>query len=342
MKQYLLPRQGQFYKANLHCHSNISDGEFSPARLKELYMEQGYSIIAYTDHNIMLPHQDLTDQHFLALHGYEWDVTAPPPAVGSSKCCHICLIALEPDQRQQVGWDVDADLYFHGNGAQHKHNIQYAEAAPGPGRVYQTDCINEIFRKGREQGFFVTYNHPTWSQEDYTDYVNYHGMHAMEICNFTSKSEGFEEYNPRVYDDMLRSGKRIFCVATDDNHCHRDIHSPNRDCFGAFTVIKAEELSYRTITKALEAGHFYASQGPEIYDLWYEDGQLQLTCSPAARVDFHFGIRHAMSVKAAEGRWVETAGCRVPPNAVYVRATVWDAQGNPANTNAYFWDTLEG
>ena len=30
MKKFLLPNTGDFYKANLHIHSSISDGEMSP------------------------------------------------------------------------------------------------------------------------------------------------------------------------------------------------------------------------------------------------------------------------------------------------------------------------
>ena len=41
----LIPEAGKFYKANLHCHSNISDGALSPEELKKIYMEKGYSII---------------------------------------------------------------------------------------------------------------------------------------------------------------------------------------------------------------------------------------------------------------------------------------------------------
>ncbi len=33
MKKYLLPEGGSFYKANLHCHSTYSDGEYSPAEI---------------------------------------------------------------------------------------------------------------------------------------------------------------------------------------------------------------------------------------------------------------------------------------------------------------------
>ena len=73
MKKFLLPESGQFYKSNLHCHSTISDGGWTPEQLKEEYAKRGYSIIAYTDHNIMIPHHDLTDDKFLALTGFEMD-----------------------------------------------------------------------------------------------------------------------------------------------------------------------------------------------------------------------------------------------------------------------------
>jgi len=38
MKRYLLPEAGEFYKANLHCHTNVSDGKFSPEEVKAMYV----------------------------------------------------------------------------------------------------------------------------------------------------------------------------------------------------------------------------------------------------------------------------------------------------------------
>ncbi len=49
MKKYLLPESGKFYKANLHLHTTISDGRMTPEEVKQAYMEQGYSLLAYTD-----------------------------------------------------------------------------------------------------------------------------------------------------------------------------------------------------------------------------------------------------------------------------------------------------
>ena len=41
MKKYLLPESGNFYKANLHCHTNVSDGKWTPEKVKEEYSKQG-------------------------------------------------------------------------------------------------------------------------------------------------------------------------------------------------------------------------------------------------------------------------------------------------------------
>lgn len=34
------------YKANLHCHTTVSDGRLTPEAVKKLYKENGYSVIA--------------------------------------------------------------------------------------------------------------------------------------------------------------------------------------------------------------------------------------------------------------------------------------------------------
>jgi len=334
MKKYLLPENGNFYKANLHAHSKVSDGNLTPEDLKKLYMENGYSILAYTDHDVLVPHNDLTDENFLALNGYEMEMNDFEDPFWLTKTCHLCLIALEPDNFKQVCFS--GTNYMFGNSPKYADKVEFHQDSANFVRSHTPECINKIIKSGREKGFFVTYNHPSWSLEDYSDYINYENMHAMEICNFDAFFNGYLDYNPRVYDDMLRANKRIYCIATDDNHNY------TADSFGGFTVIKAENLEYRTITKALEEGHFYASQGPEIKELWYEDGKLHIKCSPAARIDFSSGIRWTHPVIASEDESVDYACCDIAglPEHTYVRITVTDHSGKHANTNAYFIDEL--
>ena len=339
MKKYLLPETGNFYKANLHCHSSFSDGRLTPEEIKTAYMARGYSVVAYTDHDIMIPHDELAEENFLPLHGYEMEVNEIWNYDFSLvKTCHMCLIALEPDHLKQVCWH--RNNYLFGNAPNYRDQVQFDPDEPDYVRTYTPECISDMMKKGRDHGFFVTYNHPIWSMEDYRQYCNYHNMHAMEICNYGCMVEGYDDYVPAIYDEMLRSGKRIYCIAADDNHNHADLEGPYNDSFGGFTMIKADKLDYRTITQALENGNFYASQGPEIKELWYENGELHIVCAPVKSIVFTFGTRRTEAFRASNGEYLTYAHIPVAENSIYVRVTVTDENGKHANTNAYFVDEL--
>ena len=53
MKIHLLPEKGNVYKANLHTHSTVSDGKYTPAELKEIYKSSVYQILAISDHELL-------------------------------------------------------------------------------------------------------------------------------------------------------------------------------------------------------------------------------------------------------------------------------------------------
>ena len=332
MKKFLLPENGNFYKANLHCHSTISDGKWSPEKIKEEYMAHGYSIIAYTDHDLMVPHRDLDDDKFLALTGYEMEVTeATDIPWGAKRTCHMCLIAIDPDAKQ-VCWH--RSKYVSAKTLEYLPLANIDDTKPDFERKYTHECISEMMKAGRDGGFFVTYNHPTWSLEDYSNYIGYNNMNAMEMVNYGCVVVGYDDYNPRVYDDMLRSGKRIYCISTDDNHNGRE------DSFGGFTMIKADKLEYHTVTKALVDGNFYCSEKPLIDELYFEDGVMTIKTSPARAIVFSTGIRRTSIVEAKEGETVCQGSFKVEPEFGYVRVTVIDREGYHANTNAYFTDEL--
>ena len=334
MKKYLIPENGQFFKANLHCHSTVSDGKLTPEELKKIYMEKGYSIIAYTDHDVLIPHPELADEHFLPLNAFEIEINEENGEPFSQiKTCHICMIALEPDNITQPCWH--RTKYRFGNAENYRDQVKFDENEPDYERVYTPECICDIMQRGRGAGFFVTYNHPAWSLEEYPQYMNYHGMHAMEISNTGCVVGGWEDYCPHIYDDMLRGGEKIFCVSTDDNHNGDDPNSGNWDSFGGWVMIKAEKLEYRTITKALEDGHFYASQGPAIHSVWFEDGEIHVECDPVENIKFYYGNRAGKGV-FADGKTLTHASAKVRPENGYVRITVTDSKGRPANTSAYW------
>ena len=332
MKKYLLPQNGKFYKANLHCHTTVSDGAMTPEEVKAHYMRNGYSIVAYTDHEILIPHNELADEKFLPLNGYEIQILQEGDEdIRLRKCCHICLISIDPDNVKMVCHH--RSKYVWGNARKYLNDIQYDEKAPDYERVYSNDGVNDVMKKGMDNGFFVTYNHPTWNQENYSDYMGYNYMHAMEIYNHASEVGGYPEYNEKEYDDMLRGNKHIFCIAADDNHTIKH-------CCGGFVMIKADKLEYKTVMSALVAGDFYASQEPLIHNLWFEDGKIHIDCSDAVTIRLNTASRRAAIFRAEDGEVINSADFDVVPEDGYVRITVVDSKGKCANTNAYFTNKL--
>ncbi len=332
MKKFLIPEGGKFYKANLHCHTNVSDGKMTPEEVKELYKQHGYSIVAFTDHDVFVPHPELADENFLPLNGFEMEVNKHTSNdFCQLKTCHMCFVALKPDNLTQVCYHRSD--YTWGNATENRKFVKYDESKPDYVRQHTHECITDMMRIGRENGFFVTYNHPNWSLENYSDYIGYDNMHAMEIYNNACVVDGYNDYNEKEYDDMLRAGKRIFCISADDNH------SLVNAC-GGFIMIKADKLEYETITDALLRGDFYASQGPEIHDLWFEDGKININCSDAKRIILHTGNRYIDKLVSQDGKPLTHASFNVKPEFGYVRITVEGVDGQNANTNAYFTDEL--
>lgn len=337
MKKYLLPNEGTFYKANLHCHSNMSDGHWTPEQIKEEYKKHGYSIVAYTDHDLFISRNHLTDSTFLALNGFEIEINDDNPIWQKVVCNHMCMIAKRDDI--EIMPCYHRSKYLFGNAPKYRHLIKYDESKKDFERNHSIECINEVIKECKEGGFFVTYNHPNWSLEDLNLYTKLEGLDAMEIYNTSASLIGFLDINEKDYEHMVKSGKYISCVGADDNHnfADRDEKPGFFDSFKSWTCIKAKELSYEAVIEAMENKHLYASQGPEIYELYVEDGFVHIKCSNATYIRYNTGNRVA-HVKYAlnEGKeFINEASFKIGENDVYFRLTVVDKNNKMANTIAY-------
>lgn len=332
MKKVLIDENLTYYRANLHCHSTFSDGRKTPEELKRDYMAHGYSVIAFTDHDVFVTHNDLTDDSFVALNAYELGVDEIHSAdKESTKVAHLCYVALDKD--------IDRKAF------EYKDSTHYT-GTPDFEREYSPECINEMIRQGREKGFFVTYNHPVWSCEGFSQYSRYKGMNAMEIVNFSSIVYGWDDDVGHAYEELLNLGNRLYCIATDDNHNGYADNDPSCDSYGGYIMIGAEKLEYSQIADALLNGSFYASNAgcnadaPVIKSLVYENGRVNIKTSEARKIFIQHNTRCARACNAPDGGSVTEAEFEVD-NAKWFRLVVVDDRGYKSYTNAYFLDELE-
>ncbi len=326
MRIDILPKDLNYYKANLHSHSTLSDGRSTPEEMKNAYKAKGYSILAITDHNVFLPHNDMTEADFLMLNGLEYNID---PHDGTARTCHFCAIARDPETVIQPLFHR-TEYCFRG-AIESRKQVRFDESLPDYERVYSAEGISEMMKACRDAGFFVTYNHPAWSLERYPEYMGYEGMHAMEMVNYGCVEAGYPDTNETVYDDMLMGGKKIFCLATDDNH------TVGHDAFGGYTVIGAPSLDYRAVTDALFAGRFYASTGARINEMYIEDGKLYVKTPPVKEIRVFTGKRYATChYGTVENPVTEHCFDVADPRCRYFRVTVTDFEGGRAYTNAYY------
>ena len=337
MNKILLPENGNYYKANLHAHTTVTDGNLSPQALAQAYYEHGYQVLAITDHEILVDHSDLNRPDFLTLTSYEVQFKKPTAVKLHGKVCHLNLYARDPHNVKQVWHNpVYCTLV---KPVSLISEIQYVGGCDRE-RVYDMTEINAFIREAKENGFIVCYNHPTWSLAENEDYVNLEGLFAMEIFNTDCAVNGRFEYNAGVYDAMLRHGQRLACAATDDCHNDYPLDDPLSDSFGGFCMISAPELSYDAVIAALEHGDFYASCGPLIKSLRVEDGTVYIRTSEARAITMTTFGRRAAAVRASRGETVFEAAFPLDPEDVYFRVEVMDREGQRANSRAYFLDEI--
>lgn len=341
MKKYLLPKDGNFYKANLHSHSRLSDAKLTVDEVKKIYKERGYAIVAFTDHDLLFSHYDkLTDKDFLALTGYEVSVNCYPEPFPYKKALHMNFFAKDPYNVTQPFFNPDSIDWL--RGLDNDITEEMISNVKVDGIVDESECqlytakVNALIKTANEKGFLVTLNHPNWSLLNASDCLAYEGLWAMEVYNHGCFSlTGFPD-DDRVYDEILRSGRKIFVTATDDNHNGLPLDDPRSDSFGGWTMIKAESLDYASIIEAMEQGNFYASQGPEIKELYFEDGKIHIECSEARDICMCTLTRECMRYGSNDGD-LTSADFKISDSLHgYVRFKVIDKYGKAAWTNPYY------
>ena len=324
--------KGQFYKANLHSHSTLSDGALTPEEAKAAYKAAGYAVYAYTEHNEYFDLRRLDDEEFITLPAYEmalYEYEQHPvtyEAVGGGigrtyACIHLNCFAIDPDKttKEVPIFDING-------------------VAPGPGIYYSgnrfsIDNVNEAIRRAKEAGFFVVFNHPHWSNCTAEFCNQLEGLDGIELINGGSHRTSGMDYVPHVYRELMWKGKRMICVGGDDNHYER--HH-----FWGWTMIKAEKLDHKSIMTALQKGNCYTSAGPEIHELYVEDGVVHVKTSDAMAIYFSTssGNRRAAVRNDDRKTPVTEASFVLERDHYCFQIIVKDMNGNPAATRMYYLD----
>ena len=213
-------------------HTTNSDDAMPPDKLVAHYAHAGWDFLALTDH---------------------WRVTDLPDPGGFPD-----ITLIRGTELGTGGGSTDIGTSYHVIGLHVQEPIPRRDDLVGP-RAAQwfVDAI-------REQGGEANLAHPYWSGLTLRDVAEVRGYLAIEVYNADTEVHIGRGNSQALWDDLLSHGIPTLAVAVDD--CHR----PGYDSLRAWTVVRAPDRSPEAIMAALRAGHFYASAGPEIFDVQWE------------------------------------------------------------------------
>jgi hypothetical protein len=235
---------GQFWRGNLHTHSNLSDGALAPGEVCRLYGDAGYDFLCLSD-------------HFMAR--YEFPI-ADTRAFRSNRFTTI------------LGAELHAPANSHGE-TWHMLAVGLPEDFAPTG---ETESGVALSLRARDAGAFVGIAHPQWSSLSMEDGRAMLGAaHAIEIYNSSCDVECARPDGTYLLDALLNEGNRLFAYAADDAHFRID------DGFRGWVMVKAEANDPDLLVEALKRGDHYSSQGPIIHDVAVEGNEIRIHSSPA-------------------------------------------------------------
>jgi hypothetical protein len=233
----------------------------------------------------------------------------------------ITLAGIEVD-----GVDAAAGLY-------HLVGLGFELAWPTPARAgSMQDSVDRL----RAAGALACIAHPYWSGQRSAQLLDVEGCFALEVYNGGCEVDDAKGFSHVHWDDLLAAGRRLWGLAVDDAHWR----TGDRDAGLGWVWVKAPALTQQAILEALEQGCFYASSGPEIYDLVLDTnrGEVTVRCSPAVAIDFIGNGPLSRRVLAPRGQALTEASYRLRRAQRYVRVACQDAGGRWAWSNPLFLD----
>lgn len=340
MKIYLIDPNKKWCKANLHCHTTNSDGFYSPSEIKKIYMEQGYQIVAYTDHELIYDNSFLTDENFVAITSAEYslyDLTKPANNTYCNpnervswrdlKVIHLNIFAKDPHNVFHPAYSLS---YLDPQQIErYKPNTVQCD---GYERKLNPESVQETIDRCNKAGFLVQFNHPNWSLNTREDYINLKGLWSLEVLNYLTEIETGAEYCINIYDDMIRSGHKLLCTMGDDNH---NFNGSYEGSFGGFNYIGVNKLTYDEVIQAMEKGEIYASSGPIIKSMYIDtdEWKIYVDCSEATDIIF---VGYNRIFRHYHGEDLTKGDFKIFGDEVYFRITVKDKYGRVAHTHVYY------
>jgi len=298
-----------WYRGNTHTHTNRVDGDATPEEVATWYKAHGYNFIVLSDHDCLTDPSDLAglvDGSFILIPGEEIS------GKFEKKSLHV-------------------------NGINIKSRIDRSEG----------NSVAEVLQKSvdavRAQGGVPQLNHPNRFYSFYdSDLLALRNVNLLEIYNMNKDSNNFggggHLSTEQIWDRALTAGKVFYGVCSDDSHFVKKEFNADIPYAGkAWVVVRAPALTAVEITKAMQKGDFYSTNGVILEEVTAGDREYVVKIVEPKGKDYSFTTkfigRDGNVLASVDGLCARYA---YRGDELYVRARVEASSGDFAITQPHF------
>lgn len=288
-------------KVALHAKmSKTCDGR-SPEDVARAYFEEGYDAIAVTDSWKYTDEGELSG--IMIISGCEYDVGAD----GGYGKYHVIGIGMTSDPEIPADW---------------KHMIKTSAAKAA-----------EIVKRINFHNGFSFLSRSALNGNVPEEILELSELGGIEIFGATPERIGKMGYSGQIVDSLASMGCVLPVVAADDSICFES------NGYGETVMVEATDLDMQSIVRALKAGRFYSTQGPELHLIMTAPDRVKIICSPSDRIEIFTNCRRTEPF-VIEGEGIVEADYTVDKNESFVRAQLTDTLGRRAWSNIIKLDTM--
>lgn len=290
--------QGRFFRGNLHCHSDRSDGQRSPEVVLDAYRDAGYDFVCLSD-------------HFEAEYGWQ-------------------VVDTQPFRDERFTTIVGAELSSAPWDDRHAYWVT-AAGLPVDFESPPAEDHAEAIRRAADLGAFVIMLHPGLNNLPLAAADSLPALdvlHAVEVYNHNCAMASLPDGSNGAYmlDGLLEKGRRLLVNAGDDAHFGHP-----RDRFGGWIEVHCERLDPDVLLDSMKAGRYYSTQGPQLCELLIDGDRLRVKTSDAYAITLTTGGDRWQRGQERTGEPITEAEFDLTPyRGSYCRVTVVDLAGKRA------------
>ena len=167
--------------------------------------------------------------------------------------------------------------------------------------------------------------HPAWSLNTQDTMRRLRGLTGVEIYNTMSGLpwNAARADSSALLDVLFAGGCLLPVTAADDAHFYT-----GEQCV-SYLMVQAELCTWPCLRAALDAGRFYATQGPRLNGLSFDGKTLRVLSSPVSRVTFYSDLCWVAG-RTRVGDGLTESEYEVQPGETFVRVELADEAGRRA------------